>query len=256
MSEFEHTRAPLLAHLAELKRRLIYTLLVFLAATSVAYLFAGDLYQFLLQPLLEAYGPETGRKLIYTNLTEAFFTYLRLALFGGAFIGVPFAAWQLYLFIAPGLYKQEKSVALPYLFASPFLFFAGAALAYYFVFPLAWEFFLSFESMGEPGTSLPIQLEARVGEYLGTAMQFIFGFGVAFQLPILLTLLTRAGLLSAETLVKQRRLAIVLVFIAAAVLTPPDIISQLSLAIPMLLLYEISVFICKRIDHARHQMDT
>jgi sec-independent protein translocase protein TatC len=251
MSDFEHTRAPLIAHLVELKRRLMWVVLVFIISTAIAYFFAGEIYQFLLRPLSEAYGQDSGRKLIYTNLTEAFITYIKLACFGGAFITVPFAAWQLYLFMAPGLYDKEKSVALPYLIASPLLFFAGAALAYYFVFPLAWKFFLSFEIAKGAGAALPIQLEARVGDYLSIAMQFMIGFGLAFQLPILLTLLVRTGVISAQQLVAQRRIAIVIIFIAAAILTPPDIVSQTCLAIPLIILYEASIFVCKRIEKGR-----
>ena len=255
MSEFEHTRAPLIAHLKELKRRLIWVLLVYTIAIGIAYSFAAEMYQFLLHPLNLVFDGKAGdHKLIYTSLTEAFFTYMRLSLFGGAFVGVPFAAWQIYLFMAPGMYKHERKVVVPYMISSPLLFLMGAALAYYFVFPMAWEFFLSFET---PGTadSLPIELQARVGEYLSTSMQFIIAFGIAFQLPIALTLLVRADLIETAQLVKQRRLAIVIMFIVAAVLTPPDVISQCSLAIPLIILYEFSIFACKRIERARHKMD-
>lgn len=248
MTEFEHTRAPLIAHLRELKRRLLWVVLVFAATSGIAYIFAENIYQFLLEPLTTAYGDHSGRRLIYTSLTEAFFTYVRLAFFGGACLTIPFAAWQIYLFAAPGLYKNERQMALPYIIFSPLLFIMGAALAYYFVFPLAWQFFLSFEA---PSAELPIHLEARVSEYLSTVMQFVIGFGLAFQLPILLTLLVHVGIITVAQLVKQRRLAIVALFIAAAILTPPDIISQISLALPLILLYEISIFLCRRIEYKK-----
>lgn len=252
---FETTRAPLIAHLRELKRRLIIAGLAYLGAAILSYLFAEEIYRFLVHPLAEAYGPEKGR-LIYTSLTEAFITYIKLACFGGVVVAFPVLAWQVYAFIAPGLYHKEKRVVLPYLVVSPTLFILGAALAYYFVFPLAWKFFLSFEAPPVEG-SLPIQMEARVSDYLSLVTQFILGFGLAFQLPVLLTLLARAGLIETAMLKGKRRYAIVLIFFASAVLTPPDIMSQICLALPLILLYELSILACGHIErqrytHARH----
>lgn len=253
---FEHTRAPLIAHLIELKRRLIFAVLAFAVTTTLSYFFAQEIYQFLVRPLTDLFGHQQGRRLIYTNLTEAFFTYLKLACFGGLILSFPILAWQIYAFIAPGLYKRERGVILPYLVVSPLLFLAGAALAYYFVFPLAWEFFLSFETLGG-GDTMPIRLEAKVSDYLSLVIHFILGFGFAFQLPVLLTLLVRADLIKTATLSTKRRLAVVLIFVAAGILTPPDILSQISLALPLILLYELSILACghierKRYDHARH----
>jgi sec-independent protein translocase protein TatC len=178
--------------------------------------------------------------MIYTQLYEAFFTYIRVAFFGGAFLAFPIIAGQLWLFIAPGLYRSEKRAILPFLAATPILFVAGAALAYYFVFPFAWRFFASFEDPGGNGET-PIQLMPKVGEYLDLVMKMIFAFGIAFQLPVALALMAKVGIISSKGLKKYRRYAYVGMFIVAAVLAPPDIITQCGLAVPLILLYELSI---------------
>jgi sec-independent protein translocase protein TatC len=233
---------PLIDHLMELRRRLLWSIAAFALAFAVCYYFSSQIYGFLAQPLADILHRQGGadRRMIFTALYEAFFTYLKVAFFGAVFFSFPVWATQLWLFVAPGLYRSEKKAIMPFLVASPFLFVAGAALAYYFIFPLAWKFFISFETTPDSG-GLPVQLEAKVSEYLSLVMQMILAFGIAFQMPVLLTLLCRVGILQVETLKKGRRYAIVAVFVVAAVLTPPDIISQIGLAVPMLLLYELSI---------------
>lgn len=233
---------PLLDHLIELRRRLMWSLLAFALTFAVCYHFSTQIYSFLAQPLADILVTKTGqnRRLIFTALYEAFFTYLKVAFFGAAFFSFPVWMTQLWLFVAPGLYRSEKRAFAPFLIATPVLFVAGAALAYYFVFPAAWSFFLSFETT-DGGGGLPVQLEAKVSEYLGLVMQLILAFGVAFQLPVLLTLLAKVGIVSSAGLKRYRRYAYVGMFIVAAIITPPDVITQVGLAIPLIALYEISI---------------
>lgn len=240
----EERRETLTHHLVELRKRLLWSVVAMFAGMCVCYLFVEDIYGFLVQPLARAMGPEDSQRLIYTGLTEAFFTYLKVSFFAGMFLAFPVIACQIWKFVAPGLYKNEKGAFLPFLIATPVLFFAGAALVYYFLMPMAWHFFLSFQSNGSE-TALPIMLEARVSEYLDLVMLLIFAFGLCFQLPVLLVLLGRAGIVTPEQLAKGRRYAIVIAFVVAAVLTPPDVLSQFSLAIPIILLYEISILIIR-----------
>jgi sec-independent protein translocase protein TatC len=253
--EIEQSQAPLLDHIIELRNRLMWSVGALAIAFVVCYIFAEEIYTFLMQPLMQAMGENSvHRRMIFTALHEAFFTYIKVAFFAGMMLAFPVIASQVWMFIAPGLYKNEKRAFLPFLAATPVLFLCGAALVYYLIMPLAWNFFLSFETPGSQG-ALPIELESKVSEYLSLTMTLIFAFGLCFELPVLLTLMGRVGLTSSEGLKSKRKFAIVGVFIAAALLTPPDPISQISLALPILLLYEISIIAVRMVEKKRAERE-
>lgn len=240
-------KRPLMEHLVELRRRFMIALVTYFIAVAIAYCFAGEIYAFLVRPLADSLADAGHRRLIYTGLTEAFFTYLKLAMFAGFFMAFPVIAGQFYLFAAPGLYARERRLVLPYLVAAPMLFLLGASFCYYYMFPVAWRFFLSFETAGGPG-GLPIQLEAKVSEYLSLVTHLVLAFGVSFQLPVVLVLLVQAGMITPGMLSRGRRFAVVLIAAASAVLTPPDIFSMVALAVPLYALYEISIIVCRAVE--------
>jgi len=240
---------PLLDHLVELRQRLIWAMAAFAVCFGISYYFADQIYYFLAEPLARTLR-ETGNpdpKLIYTQLYEAFFVRIKVALFGGAFLGFPIIAAQLWLFVAPGLYRSEKRALLPFLAATPVLFLMGAALAYYFVFPMAWRFFAGFQTQ-TGGGGIPIELLPRVGEYLDLVMKMIFGFGLVFQLPVGLALLAKVGITSSAALRRYRRYAILGMCVLAAVLAPPDPISMILLAVPLIALFEVSIIAAQLVE--------
>jgi sec-independent protein translocase protein TatC len=249
-AELEEGRMPLLDHLIELRNRLMWSAAAIIVAFLICYQFKVAIYRFLSHPLAQIFADEPGRKMIATGLTEIFFTYIKVSFWAAVCLAFPVIAMQLWKFVAPGLYKTERRAFLPYLCATPILFIMGASLAYFVVIPYAFRFFVSFETPGANG-ALPIEIEAKVNEYLSLVMTLLLAFGVAFQLPVLLTLMARAGLITSQGLISKWRYAVVGMFGVAAVLTPPDVVSQTSLAVPLILLYVLSIFSCRWVEKQR-----
>jgi sec-independent protein translocase protein TatC len=251
-ADIEASKAPLMDHLIELRSRLIKSLIAFVVLFCATFFFAKDIYNILVLPFEHVAGPDA--RLIYTAPQEYFFTQIRVAVFAAAYLACPIIFSQIYAFVAPGLYKHERNAFLPYLFATPVFFALGALLVYFVVMPNLLGFFIGMQQAKEPGRA-QIELLPRVSEYLSLVMTLIFAFGIMFQMPVVLTLLGRVGIIGSDFLSKQRRYAIVLVFIASAVLTPPDIFSMLALAAPALLLYELSIVAVRMIEKQRAEED-
>ncbi len=252
--DIQESSAPLVEHLVELRQRLIKAVIAIAIFFVICFIFANDIFNILVIPYERAAGENQNLTLIYTAPQEFFFVQLRIALFGSLFISFPVIANQIYKFVAPGLYKNERSAFLPFLIATPVLFIIGACLVFFFIMPLAMGFFLSMQQTATEGRAV-IELLPKVSEYLSLIMTLIFAFGLVFQLPVVITLLARAGLVTADGLKSKRKYAVVLAFIAAAVLTPPDPISQLGLATPTLLLYELSILSARYIEKKRRQRE-
>ena len=247
--ELEDTSAPLIDHLIELRQRLMKSVIAIAIFFLICFYFSDDLFNLLVIPYQWGAGT-TEVKFIYTALQEKFFVDIKIAFFGAMFIAFPVIATQIYQFVAPGLYKNERGAFLPFLIATPILFILGSCLVYFLIMPLATQFFLSLEQQGGDGVAEIQNLQA-VGSYLSLIMTLIFAFGLVFQLPVAITLLSKAGLVRADTLAEKRKYAILLAFVAAAVLTPPDPVSQLGLALPTILLYEVSILAARRIEKNR-----
>jgi sec-independent protein translocase protein TatC len=243
-------KMPLLEHLVELRRRIIWSLVAFFVAFIIAFTFASPIFDFLLRPLADVWQGQEGRHLIYTGLQEKFFANVKVGMFGGIVLSFPIVAAQVWGFVAPGLYKREKHAFLPFLIATPIMFIIGASFVYYIFVPNAWRFFASFEEVAHDG-ALAITAEPRVSEYLALVIQLILGFGIVFELPVLLTLLVSVEILETQTLRKQRRYAYVGSFVVAAILTPPDALSMMMMAIPLVGLYEISIVLGRIIEIKR-----
>ena len=248
MNEEKTKHTSFVGHLTELRSRLVKSIVYLFVFFIICYIFSESIYNFLLAPYADAVKNEdSNRRMIFTALHETFIVYLKVAFFAAIFVTSPIILTQIWKFVAPGLYKNEKKTLLPYLIATPTLFLLGGMLVYYLIMPLAIKFFLTFETPAQIN-SLPIQLEAKVNEYLSLIMRLIFAFGISFQLPVLLSLLARVGFINSEYLKRRRKYVIVIIFAVAALLTPPDPITQIGLGIPLLILYELSILSVKLIE--------
>ena len=253
-TEKELKTMPIMEHLIELRKRLLYSVIILLLFFMIGFYFADHIYNFLAAPLADIWKNEESRGMIATALHEQFFTHIKVAFFAALMVAFPLISLQIWAFIAPALYKNEKKAFLPFLIATPVLFAMGASFVYYLVLPVAWEFFTSFEQIAAAG-QLSIEIQPKVSEYLSLVMTLIFAFGISFEIPVALSLLARAGIVSAQSLKEKRRYAIVIAFVAAAILTPPDPISQIGLAIPIILLYEISIICAKIIEKSKKEAE-
>ncbi len=245
---------PLMEHLLELRQRLLYAFAAFVVVFLGAFFVASDIFTFLAQPMVDTGILGENPTVIYTAIEEKFFVNIRISFFTALFVTFPMIATQIWLFVAPGLYENEKGAFRPFLVATPIMFILGGSFAYYLAIPVAWEFFASFQQAPAEG-AVAVELVPRAREYLATTMVIIMAFGIAFLLPVLLVLLIKAGLLSSAFLARNRRYSILIAVVAAALLTPPDPVSQVGLAVPMLLLYEVSIHIGRQIERRRGQSD-
>jgi len=231
-------------HLIELRNRFIYFFLFFSVSFLISYLFIEDIFNFVINPFIDSVDFKENKRLIYTGLAEAFFSYLKLALVSAFIFSSPFFIYQIWAFVAPGLLKREKKIIFPFLFLIPLMFLLGFVFLYYFIVPIAWDFFIAFDTSGLE-KSFTLELEPKINEYISLTLKLAFAFGIAFQLPTAIFLLTILGLTSPTDLQKKRRFVIVIIFLLSAIITPPDVISQIGLAIPVICLYEFSIFISK-----------